>query len=41
MKSKQTVDKSEPGLVTILLNQFVELYFDEHGKNHLNTIQKG
>ena len=41
MKSKQTMDKSEPGLVSILLNQFVELYFDEHGKNHLNTIQKG
>ena len=41
MKSKQTIDKSEPGLVSILLNQFVELYFDEHGKNHLNTIQKG
>ena len=41
MKSKQTMGKSEPGLVSILLNQFVELYFDEHGKNHLNTIQKG
>ena len=41
MKSKQTMDKSEPGLVSILLNQFVELYFDEHGKTHLNTIQKG
>ena len=41
MKSKQTIDKSEPGLVSILLNQFVELYFDEHGKNHLNTLQKG
>ena len=41
MKSKQTIDKSEPGLVSILLNQFVELYFDEHGKNHLNTVQKG
>ena len=41
MKSKQSIDKSEPGLVSILLDQFVELYFDEHGKNHLNTIQKG
>jgi nickel superoxide dismutase len=40
MKSKQTVDKSEPGLVSTLLNQFVELYFDEHGKEHLNTMQK-
>ena len=41
MKSKQTVDKSGPESVSILLNQFVELYFDEHGKNHLNTLQKG
>jgi len=41
MKSKQTVDKIEPELVSTLLNQFVELYFDEHGKEHLNTIQKG
>ena len=41
MKSKQTVDKSDPRSVSILLNQFVELYFDEHGKEHLNTMQKG
>jgi len=41
MKSKQTVDKIEPELVSTLLNQFVELYFDEHGKEHLNTMQKG
>ena len=41
MKSKQTVDKSDPKSVSTLLNQFVELYFDEHGKEHLNTIQKG
>ena len=41
MKSKQTVDKSNPRLVSTLLNQFVELYFDEHGKEHLNTMQKG
>jgi len=41
MKCKQTVDKIEPELVSTLLNQFVELYFDEHGKEHLNTIQKG
>ena len=41
MKSKQTVDKSGPKSVSTLLNQFVELYFDEHGKEHLNTIQKG
>ena len=41
MKSKQTVDKSEPGLVSTLLNQFVELYFNEHGKEHLNAMQKG
>ena len=40
MKSKQTVDKSEPGLVSTLLNQFVELYFNEHGKEHLNAMQK-
>jgi nickel superoxide dismutase len=41
MKCKQTVDKIEPELVSTLLNQFVELYFDEHGKEHLNTMQKG
>ena len=41
MKSKQTVDKSDPRSVSTLLNQFVELYFDEHGKEHLNTMQKG
>ena len=41
MKSKQTVDKSGLRLVSTLLNQFVELYFDEHGKEHLNTMQKG
>ena len=41
MKSKQTVNKSEPGLVSTLLNQFVELYFNEHGKEHLNAMQKG
>ena len=41
MKSKQTVDKSEPELVSTLLNQFVQLYFNEHGKEHLNAMQKG
>ena len=41
MKSKQSIDKSGPESVSILLNQFVELYCDEHGKNHLNTLQKG
>ena len=41
MKSKQTVDKSNPRSVSTLLNQFVELYFDEHGKEHLDTMQKG
>jgi len=41
MKSKQTVDKSDPRSVSTLLNQFVELYFDEHGKEHINTMQKG
>ena len=41
MKSKQTVDKSEPVLVSTLLNQFVQLYFNEHGKEHLNAMQKG
>ena len=41
MKSKQTVDKSNPRSVSTLLNQFVELYFDQHGKEHLNTMQKG
>ena len=41
IKSKQTVDKSEPGLVSTLLNQFVQLYFNEHGKEHLNAMQKG
>ena len=41
MKSKQSMEKSGPESVSILLNQFVELYFDEHGKNHLNTLQKG
>ena len=41
MKSKQSIDKSGPESVSILLNQFVELYFNEHGKEHLNAIQKG
>ena len=41
MKSKQTVDKSEPELVSTLINQFVQLYFNEHGKEHLNAMQKG
>ena len=41
MKSKQTVDKSNTRSVSTLLNQFGELYFDEHGKEHLNTMQKG
>ena len=41
MKCKQTVDKIEPELVSTLLNQFVELYFNEHGKEHLNAMQKG
>ena len=41
MKSIQSVDKSDPRSVSTLLNQFVELYFDEHGKDHLNTMKKG
>ena len=41
MKCKQTVDQSNSKKVKRLLNQFIDLYFDEHGKEHLRSLEKG
>ena len=41
MKCKQTVDKSNSKKVIQLLNQFVDLYFDDHGKEHLRSLSEG
>ena len=39
MKCKQNVDNSRPKEVNKLLNQFVNLYFDDHGKEHLRNLE--
>ncbi len=41
MKCKQNVDQSNPEKVKQLLNQFINLYFDDHGKKHLRSLEKG
>jgi len=41
MKCKQNVDQSNPAKVKQLLNQFINLYFDDHGKKHLRSLEKG
>ena len=41
MKCKQNVDQSNPAKVKQLLNQFIDLYFDDHGKEHLRSLEKG
>ena len=41
MKCKQSVDKSKPQKVIQLLNQFIDLYFDDHGKEHIRSMKKG
>lgn len=39
MKCKQTLDKSHTAQLRDLINQFVEDYFDVHGKRHLKELQ--
>ena len=41
MKCKQTVDITKPQQVIQLLNQFIDLYFDDHGKEHIRSMKKG
>ena len=41
MKCKQSVDMTKPQQVIQLLNQFIDLYFDEHGKEHIRSMEKG
>ena len=41
MKCKQSVDKSKPQKVIQLINQFIDLYFDDHGKEHIRSMKKG
>jgi len=41
MKCKQNVDQSKPEKVKQLLDQFINLYFDDHGKEHLRALEKG
>ena len=41
MKCKQNVDQSKPNKVNQLLDQFINLYFDDHGKEHLRALEKG
>ena len=41
MKCKQNVDQSKPEKVKQLLDQFINLYFDDHGKEHLRDLEKG
>lgn len=41
MKCKQNVDQSNPKKVKQLLNQFINLYFDDHGREHLRSLEKG
>ena len=39
MKCKQTIDTSHANNLLANLNTFVNLYFDEHGKSHLNDLK--
>ena len=39
MKCKQTVDTNNVKLGQDLIDQFVEIYFDEHGIKHLNELK--
>jgi hypothetical protein len=39
MKCKQTIDTSHANNLLANLNSFVNLYFDEHGKSHLNDLK--
>ena len=41
MKCKQSVDMTKPQQVIQLLNQFIDLYFDDHGKEHIRSMEKG
>ena len=38
MKCKQTVDSKNVTDALKLLDQFIDLYFDEHGKKHIKKI---
>tara|TARA_Y100000768_G_C23791734_1_gene592912 strand:+ start:345 stop:821 length:477 start_codon:yes stop_codon:yes gene_type:complete len=38
MKCKQTIDTSMTNSLLEKLNEFVNLYFDEHGKKHLGAL---
>ena len=40
MKCKQSVDKKNVKRSNELLNDFSELYFNEHGLEHLNSLKK-
>lgn len=39
MKCKQTIDTANANNLLSNLNSFVNLYFDEHGKTHLNDLK--
>lgn len=40
MKCKQTVVLTHPENLEKLIQQFVDLYFDDHGKEHLRALSK-
>ena len=39
MKCKQTIDTNNVKIGQELINQFVKVYFDEHGIKHLNNLK--
>ena len=41
MKCKQTVDPAHTAKTLELIDQFVQTYFDQHGLDHIKTLEKG
>jgi len=39
MKCKQTIDLDHATTTRLLLDKFVDLYFDDHGKKHLKELE--
>ena len=39
MKCKQTIDKKNVSISNSILKSFINLYFDEHGIDHLNKLE--
>ena len=40
MKCKQTVDKKNVSNSNLILDSFIKLYFDKHGIDHINQLNK-